>query len=100
VTARQPELHPEAVEEAEAGLRWYAERSPLAADRFLAALDRAINRVCEAPERWPENTAGTRRYVMLTFPYAIVYKATEDRVVIYAIAHTKRRPGYWRDRLE
>ena len=99
MAAPSPELHPEALLEAEAGLLWYSSRSAIAGERFLGALDRAIARICDAPERWPRYVAGTRRYVLLRFPYVIVYKPTREKIVIYAVAHAKRRPGYWRNRL-
>jgi plasmid stabilization system protein ParE len=99
VPAPDPEVHPEALEEAQAGLAWYLERSPSAARRFLAAIDHAVARVAEAPERWPAYVAGTRRFVMLKFPYSVVYKETVSGVVIYAFVHAKRRPGYWKRRL-
>ena len=34
-----------------------------------------------------------------TFPYAVLYLEEADHIAIYAIAHFKRRPGYWRERL-
>jgi toxin ParE1/3/4 len=43
-----------------------------------------------------------RRYLLTRFPYSIYYRwnADNDRVSIYALMHTSRRPGYWRDRLK
>jgi hypothetical protein len=76
MAARSPELHPDALAEAEAGLLWYSRRSALAGERFLDALDRAIGRVCDAPDRWPTYVVGTRRYVMLR---SIIYKSTLDK---------------------
>ena len=33
------------------------------------------------------------------FPFDIVFEEFDDHIVIYAVAHTKRKPGYWRERL-
>jgi toxin ParE1/3/4 len=33
------------------------------------------------------------------FPYRVVYFVTEELLTIVAVAHSKRRPGYWRERL-
>jgi plasmid stabilization system protein ParE len=44
-------LHPAAVEEAEAAARWYRERSPLAAKRFVDELYQVIDRILDAPHR-------------------------------------------------
>ena len=92
--------HPDAGTEAVAGALWYRERSVRAAERFIAELERAIDLIVEAPNRWPEYLHGTRRCVLLKFPYSIIYRASEARITIFAFAHAKRRPGYWKDRLE
>ena len=65
---------------------------------FASELDTAIDRIAEAPSRWPEYLEGTRRYVMRRFPYLVVYRVMLDRVQVVAIAHGHRRPGYWRSR--
>lgn len=90
-------LHPGAVAEARAARLWYAERSPRAADAFLADLERALEHIVEAPARWPLR-AGVRRFVMRRFPFVIVYRATDTTVDVVAIAHARRRPGYWQPR--
>jgi hypothetical protein len=36
--------------------------------------------------------------VVARFPYSIVYKQDPDKIVIVAIAHQRRRPGYWQRR--
>jgi hypothetical protein len=39
---------------------------------------------------------GARRYILHRFPYGIIYRLLGDDVLeILAIAHHKRRPGYW-----
>ena len=93
------ELHPQALEDALAGYSWYLEHSDTAANRFLAELDRAVLLILEGPHRWPAYLHGTRRFVLVKFPYSIVYREWKGIVVIYAFAHSKRRPGYWRERL-
>jgi len=32
-------------------------------------------------------------------PYLVVYAILSDQLVIIAVAHTSKRPGYWRRRL-
>jgi len=93
------EIHPEALEEALAGYSWYLDRSEKAADGFFASLGRAFETVAEAPERWPLHVHGTRRFVLPTFPYSVIYKAAGHLLIVYAVAHGKRRPGYWKQRL-
>jgi toxin ParE1/3/4 len=36
---------------------------------------------------------------MARFPYAVVYSLIDDAVYVLAVAHSRRRPFYWQDRL-
>ncbi|PYQ28370.1 MAG: hypothetical protein DMF56_16300 [Acidobacteria bacterium] len=58
-----------------------------------------MEKVIEAPAQWPSYLAGTRRYVFPTYPYSLVYFLDDNVIRIVAVAHEKRRPGYWRKRL-
>jgi plasmid stabilization system protein ParE len=92
------ELHPAAIEDAAAARRWYLERSQQAADAFVAEVDRAVEMIAGASERWPEYIHGTRRFLLRRFPYSLVYRRRLDGVEVIAVAHARRRPGYWRSR--
>jgi hypothetical protein len=50
--ARTVEFHPEAIGEARAAREWYADRNPSLGTAFLNELDRAIQQIAEAPDRW------------------------------------------------
>ncbi len=92
------ELHPEAVEEARAARLWYAERSPAAAEAFVGELEAALDRILADPDRFPAYLHGTRRCLLHRFPYVIVYRPTETTVRVVAVAHGRRKPGYWKTR--
>jgi toxin ParE1/3/4 len=96
---RQIDVHPEAVAEAQAAAQWYRERSDLAADAFLAELDRAVERIAENPEMYPTYARGTRRYFLQRFPFYLVYREVVGKLEIVAIAHGRRKPGYWKKRI-
>jgi len=66
------ELHPEARAEFLAALAWYLERSLDAAQRFSAEVDRAVDLVGEAPDRWPAYLKGTHRVLLRPFPFSVV----------------------------
>ena len=91
-------LHPAAVGEAERAMDWYRKRSLVAASGFLDELDRAIKRIAESPYSWPRYIEGTRRYLLANFPFSVVYRTRNQFVEVLAIAHHKRRPGYWGER--
>jgi plasmid stabilization system protein ParE len=92
------EIHPEAWAEASAAVAWYAKRSLRAAEAFVAALDQAIAGIAATPDRWTRYLHGTRRLVLRRFPFAVVYRSVDLKVQVLAVAHLKRRPGYWRKR--
>lgn len=91
-------FHPAALAEAERVQGWYEQRSLLAAAGFLQALTRAVRRIRDAPERHSRAAHGTRRILLEQFPFTVFYSVRPDEVFIVAVAHQKRRPGYWSDR--
>ena len=92
-------FHPEAAGEAEAAFGWYAGRNAAAAHGFREELRHAVEAVAESPERWPRLGTRARRYVFPKFPFSLVYRLHNGEVEVVAVAHGKRRPGYWRSRL-
>ena len=92
------DVHPEAVYEAQAARQWYEAKNPHAANAFLADLDTGIESIRTAPELYPSYLYGTRRYLMRRFPYLIVYRTTAAAIQVLAVAHSRRRPGYWKSR--
>jgi len=93
------EFFAEAGEEIERERRWYRERSEIAEASFLRELDHSLEVVTEAPNRWPLHIADTHRYVFPKFPFSLIYFFENDVVIVVALAHENRRPGYWRERL-
>lgn len=77
---------------------WYAERSPQAAARFANAIDDALSAAAEDPERFAAIDQRHRECPVRRFPFRIVYRVAVDRILVVAVAHAKRRPGYWKHR--
>ena len=96
---RELEYLEEALQEAEAAARWYAARSVAAAAAFSSEIDGAESAIVRLPEAWPPFDHGTRRYLLQRFPFSVVYRVEERRILIVAVAHARRRPGYWRSRI-
>lgn len=99
MTVRQLSFHPAAVEEAEAAARWYWERSPRAAARFVGEIYQVVSKILEAPQRWPQGPGASRKIKLPCFPFTVVYRESDDAIQILAVAHGRRRPGYWKTRL-
>ena len=96
--SRPYQVHPAALEEFRAADDWYAEQSLDASAEFLTAIADALQKIASTPKRWPGYIFGTRRFVLQAFPFSVVYLEDPNLVRIVAIAHAKRRPGYWRKR--
>ena|SRR5258706_11296489 len=96
-------LRSEAELEIETAAAWYRERSEDVADRFLAAVREAL----EFLEQFP-NAGGkiegvslqsrARRIPVRTFPYHVVFVKLAETLEVIAVAHDRRRPGYWQRR--
>lgn len=91
-------LHPQARAELVEARNWYYERSPLSSVAFAHAVDQAISRIRTAPNAYPAADHGTRKLVLQRFPFNIFYRVGETEILIVAVAHQKRRPGYWSGR--
>ncbi len=63
--------------------------------RFKESIELAVAKIAEAPFRYRVVRAPFRRYLIHKFPYGIMYSIEPDHIRIIAIAHTKRKPGYW-----
>lgn len=97
-------FHPRAEEEIGAAAEWYESRQKNLGKDFLLELGRAATLLSETPHtwaHWPEvaDSAGVRRFLLSRFPYGIAYQVLDNAVVVLAVAHLSRRPGYWKDRL-
>jgi len=75
------------------------ERSERAALRFAREVGRAVASIADAPERSPAGASGTRRFLLQRFPFAVVYRELPSIIQVLAVAHGRRRPGYWKIRV-
>lgn len=93
-------FHPEARVEVRSAASWYRERSSEAARGFTVEITDGIRSIRQHPAAWPVwHRADVRRRVLRRYPYSIFYIVEGAEVVIVAVAHHKRRPGYWLPRL-
>jgi toxin ParE1/3/4 len=93
-------FHPEAKAEAERALDWYQVRSEPAAVELAAELKTAYSRLRKTPQIFPVFLHGTRRVILDRYPFSVVFREVSSRFQIVAVAHAKRRPGYWARRLK
>lgn len=65
---------------------------------FVAEFERTAKLVLENPQLGASYSDTRRRYLFRRFPYGIIYQVTADELRIVAVAHQRRRPGYWSKR--
>lgn len=65
---------------------------------FLAEVTRTCGLIAENPKAGSRLAPRIRRRLVRRFPYPVIYAEFSDTVLILAIAHQRRRPGYWQDR--
>jgi len=96
--------HPEASAELDAEVAWYEARDIGLGARFESVVYRLIDDLLTWPESgaiWTDAhpTLIVRSYGVPEFPHRVVYAVSGTQLFVVAIAHNKRKPGYWRDRL-
>ena len=81
-------------------VRWYEARRTGLGGEFFEAVAATLSRIENNPDIGTTISADgqTRRALVAKFPYQIVYRLRPTEIVIVAIAHLKRRPGYWKNR--
>jgi plasmid stabilization system protein ParE len=90
------EFHRLAVQDFVQARRAYARQDPRVEARFVAAVQGAITRA-EANPHLGSPTHGSYYWVRTRrFPYFLYYEVVApDLIRFYAVAHARRRPGYW-----
>jgi plasmid stabilization system protein ParE len=92
-------VHPEAEAEAVGAFEYLWARSESAALGFDSELRVAFNALRKSPRICAPYLRGTRRILLNRHPYFVVFREFPRKIQIIAVAHAKRRPGYWSKRL-
>ena len=94
------QFHPEAETEHLETIAYYEAQQPGLGASYLAEFESALERVCEAPRRYPiERRPDIRRIRLPRFPFTVLFREAGGTVQVLAVAHHRRRPSYWLSRL-
>jgi plasmid stabilization system protein ParE len=88
-----------AQQELDDAVAWYGGDDEDLGLAFLDEIDRTLRRILRFPLASTEIEDGIRRALVSRFPYAIIYGIDEDLIVVLAVAHLRRHPRYWADRV-
>ena len=93
------EFHPEARQEFRKSTGYYENEVANLGVTFAAEIESTLNRILESPDRWPFIEQDVRTCLAHRFPFGVLYTVESDYILIVAVMHFSRKPGYWRDRL-
>ena len=101
---RRVRLEPEAEAEIGSSMEWYERECAGLGTEFLDEIHQSLDALREpCPQCGPvpgvSPDLGVRRLIVKRFPYAVVFVEEPGAVRVIAVAHARRRPGYWRGRL-
>lgn len=82
----------------EAVAHYRAIRGELGND-FIYETELALARIRAYPNAWPKVSRRARRCRLRRFPYGLVYHQRSELILIIAVMHLHRRPGYWQKRV-
>ena len=91
-------FHPEALAEYSEAVQYYAEQRTEIAQAFINAIEDAIFRIREYPNRYATIDEDIRRCMTRKFPSGILYTIEQDNILILAVMHCSREAGYWKNR--
>ena len=93
------EFEPAAREELVESVRWYLnEAGAVHATAFEVEVRRVIELLLRLPKLGAPGVRDIRSVPLRRYPYSIHYRLERELIRIIAIAHHRRRPGYWRRR--
>lgn len=92
-------FHEAAQAELEETTRYYDEQQAGLGDQFATEVRLTLSRILQQPGGWTRLADQIRRCRTNRFPYGVVYVVRGDEILVLAVMHLRRKPGYWSDRL-
>ncbi|PSB29694.1 type II toxin-antitoxin system RelE/ParE family toxin [Chlorogloea sp. CCALA 695] len=91
-------FHPEALAEYADAVQHYKKQRTELAQAFINSIEDAVYQIKEYPTRYLVINEDMRRCMTRKFPYMILYTVEQDYILILAVTHCSREPGYWKSR--
>ncbi|MDP8245005.1 MAG: hypothetical protein P9L94_13040 [Candidatus Hinthialibacter antarcticus] len=91
-------FHPDAQTEMTEAAIYYESLQQNLGKRFLASVKDSIHRVQINPVLYPVIELDVRRCLVRPFPFGVMYRDMPGKIIVVAVMHLHREPGYWKDR--
>ena len=85
----------EARAELEDAAHYYERERAGLGGEFFAEIDAALAFIARFPEACPPCAHDCRRKKVHRFPYLLVFAVEDSGILIVAVMHGSREPGYW-----
>jgi hypothetical protein len=85
--------------ELDEAVTYYEHQLPGLGYRFYKEISVSIERILFMPEAWPKVGGVTRRCMLKSFPYALLFVQEQKEILITAVSHLHRDPKHYRDRI-
>jgi len=93
-------FHPEALQEYAKATEYYTNIYAELGETFLDEIEMRIGQIIAHPYAWQFIEEDVRRHLVHKFPFGIYYTIEGDYILIVAIMHMSRKPGYWKTRIQ
>ena len=77
---------------------WYESKQPGLGRRFKVEVESVVRSIARDPLLHRERDGGYRRINCPVFPYYLPYFIRREKIIIAAVSHEHRKPGYWNQR--
>jgi plasmid stabilization system protein ParE len=88
-------FRPEAATELAEAWDWYESRREGLGAEFGTCIEAAISHAARSPDANPRVHGEVRRALVRRFPYGVFYVVEGQALLVLAVAHARRQPGYW-----
>ena len=85
--------------EVDEAITYFDAQRPGLGERFERDLSETVAFITDYPLTGTRLSIYTRKHKLRTFKYHVIYVVESTELVIVAVAHRRRRPGYWASRL-
>ena len=90
--------------ELEEAAAWYEKEQPGLGMRFISVFEHAVVLLSDSnppltPVQGNAGKLGAQKLLLHNFPFSVIVQEIDDDIVVVALAHHSRRPGYWRSRV-
>jgi plasmid stabilization system protein ParE len=93
------EFRPEVYDDVKTAYNWYESQRVGLGEDFLLTLEESYAKITRDPQIYQEVYKSIRRKLARRFPYGIFFVFKENKIIVLAILHTKRKPDSWQKRV-